>query len=60
MAQVASKRLCIYLTDDEWVSLLLVSEHDKQSVHDWVKEAALGVCKIAADADGIKILMEAR
>lgn len=58
--QVASKRLCIYLTDDEWVSLLLVSEHEKQTVHDWVKDAALGVCEIAVDAEGIEIPMEAR
>jgi len=57
---VATKRLVLYLTDDEWESLMIVAEHEKKTMHDWAKDAVLGIVEIAADSEQLKIPMPRR
>jgi hypothetical protein len=40
---VATKRLVLYLTDDEWESLMIVADHEKNTMHDFAKDAVLGI-----------------
>lgn len=57
---VATKRLTLYLTDAEWESLMIIADHEKHTMHDWAKDAMLGVLEIAADSEHLAIPMPPR